>query len=179
MWLKYVLLPPNHAGRWPKLADSAGHRLRTLAAQTMSSSIGSVRFPLFLNFMLIRALLMHLHLPFFGNSQVQMQMDGKRVSQGKKPHFNGTMHAMKTIYGQRGFAGMWRGWVRLLAAWQRLAWCRVVVQWSAARVEAAPRSSGGSTSAKLTISAPCGAGPRYNRASLPLDIAELVCGQAD
>jgi hypothetical protein len=69
-------------------------------------------------------------------------------------------------------ARIWRGWVRLLAAWQRLAWCRVVVQWSGARVEA-PRRTGGSTSA------PCGAGPRHNRASLPLDIAELVCGQAD
>ena len=43
--------------------------------------------------------------------KVQMQMDGKRVAQGKKPHFSGTMHAMKTIYGQRGFKGMWRGWV--------------------------------------------------------------------
>jgi len=43
--------------------------------------------------------------------KVQMQMDGKRVAQGKKPLFSSTAHAIKTIYGQRGFKGMWRGWV--------------------------------------------------------------------
>lgn len=36
-------LPPNHCV-WPKLADTVGHRLRALAAQTIPSSLGSAMF---------------------------------------------------------------------------------------------------------------------------------------
>ena len=37
------LLSPQPLPFWPKLADTAGHRQRAPAVQTMSSSMGSVR----------------------------------------------------------------------------------------------------------------------------------------
>eukprot|EP00041_Stephanoeca_diplocostata_P035634 m.1263465 g.1263465 ORF g.1263465 m.1263465 type:complete len:304 (-) comp24734_c1_seq10:3281-4192(-) len=44
-------------------------------------------------------------------AKVQMQMDGKRISQGQKPLYTSTAHAFKTLYKQNGIRGMWRGWV--------------------------------------------------------------------
>ena len=57
--------------RWSKLADTAGHRLRAPAAQTMSSSIGSVR--ILSSKIHSAAILTNLHLLFcFVASQVTL-----------------------------------------------------------------------------------------------------------
>ena len=43
--------------------------------------------------------------------KVRMQTDGRRVAEGKQARYNGTMDAFRKIYLEKGFRGMWQGWV--------------------------------------------------------------------
>jgi len=43
--------------------------------------------------------------------KVQMQTDGKRVAAGKPARYAGTADAFRKLYTQKGFRGMWQGWV--------------------------------------------------------------------
>jgi solute carrier family 25 uncoupling protein 27 len=43
--------------------------------------------------------------------KVRMQADGKNIAAGKldKPRYTGLIHALKTIHGEEGLAGLWKG----------------------------------------------------------------------
>ena len=43
--------------------------------------------------------------------KVQMQMEGRRSLEGYSKRFNGTFHAFRVIFKERGMRGLWRGWV--------------------------------------------------------------------
>lgn len=43
--------------------------------------------------------------------KVRMQTDGKRVVEGKQARYNGTLDAFRKVYVEKGFRGMWQGWV--------------------------------------------------------------------
>eukprot|EP00039_Didymoeca_costata_P003747 m.69461 g.69461 ORF g.69461 m.69461 type:complete len:305 (+) comp12057_c0_seq2:107-1021(+) len=43
--------------------------------------------------------------------KVQLQMDGKRISQGQKPNFNGTWDCLRKLHGEGGILRLWRGWL--------------------------------------------------------------------
>ena len=43
--------------------------------------------------------------------KVRMQTDGKRVAAGKKPQYAGVVDAFRQLHTQKGFRGMWQGWV--------------------------------------------------------------------
>ena len=42
--------------------------------------------------------------------KVQMQMEGRRMLEGHKKRFNGTVHAFSLIVRERGVVGLWKGW---------------------------------------------------------------------
>ncbi|XP_033102584.1 mitochondrial uncoupling protein 4-like isoform X2 [Anneissia japonica] len=43
--------------------------------------------------------------------KVQMQMEGRRVLEGKPPRIKGTFHAFTRILKEGGIRGLWKGWV--------------------------------------------------------------------
>ncbi|ELU15076.1 hypothetical protein CAPTEDRAFT_213188 [Capitella teleta] len=43
--------------------------------------------------------------------KVQMQMEGRRLLEGQKPRYKGTLHAFTSIAKQGGVRGLWRGWI--------------------------------------------------------------------
>ncbi|XP_046862225.1 mitochondrial uncoupling protein 4-like isoform X2 [Xenia sp. Carnegie-2017] len=43
--------------------------------------------------------------------KVQMQMEGRRILEGKPPRYRGTAHAFSSIVKQNGVRGLWRGWL--------------------------------------------------------------------
>eukprot|EP00040_Diaphanoeca_grandis_P033442 m.204985 g.204985 ORF g.204985 m.204985 type:complete len:306 (+) comp32903_c5_seq25:2037-2954(+) len=43
--------------------------------------------------------------------KVNLQTDGKRIAEGLKPRYRGTVHAFSVLFKQNGAIGMWRGWI--------------------------------------------------------------------
>ncbi|XP_057309655.1 mitochondrial uncoupling protein 4-like [Hydractinia symbiolongicarpus] len=43
--------------------------------------------------------------------KVQMQMEGKRLLEGRTKRYRGTMHAFQIIVKENGIRGLWRGWL--------------------------------------------------------------------
>ncbi|CAB4013745.1 mitochondrial uncoupling 4-like, partial [Paramuricea clavata] len=43
--------------------------------------------------------------------KVQMQMEGRRILEGKPPRYRGTAHAFSSIVKQSGVRGLWKGWL--------------------------------------------------------------------